>query len=79
MAKYMSEGGNKGGSPKRVKGPGQPMKKGGYPSPFDGRNEMGDDQLKMAKKSMQRGSSKGQHSAKGYGMYKGSGSKNEMD
>lgn len=80
MAKYMNEGGNKGGPAKRVKGPGQPMSRGGYRSPWGGPNEMGEDQLSMAKRSMNRGSSKGQKDAQNQGLTGGAPmAKNEMD
>lgn len=72
---YDMEGGNKGGPARKVRGVGQPMKKGGYRQPFDGKNEMGTDQVAQAKRHARRGG--GQQ--KKYGGFYGSGmSKNEM-
>lgn len=73
---YDMEGGNKGGPAHRVKGPGQPMKKSGYRQPFDGKNEIGENQLAQAKRHARRGSGKQNTSAAGY--YGSGMSKNEM-
>lgn len=71
----MNEGGNKGGPAKKTRGVGQPMKRGGYRMPFDGKNECGSPPLSKASVNRSGGS---KQPMGGKGLTGGSGSGNEM-